>query len=63
MESWWVCDDGRRMVIVPVHFDPFWVPMVHEVIDTTFDLERELRRHASTSPTSDAEGLSAVEGQ
>ena len=42
--DWWACDGDRRMVICPKLFEAFWVPLVTEVLDSTFDVDEELRR-------------------
>jgi hypothetical protein len=46
LDAWWRCDNGRRMVIAPTGESPFWVPLVDEVLDTTFDVWAEVAEHA-----------------
>jgi hypothetical protein len=41
LRDWWMCDGGRRMVIVPATWRVFWVPIVADVLDTRYDVWRE----------------------
>lgn len=38
LDSWWVTSDGKRLVVVPVSFGPFWVPLTPDVNDMAFDV-------------------------
>ncbi len=41
LRDWWICDDGRRLVIVPASWEAFWVPMSPDVLGSTYDVWSE----------------------
>ena len=44
---YWVTEDRRRLIIVPVGFAPFWAPLTPDATDP-FALWDELHRHLGT---------------